>query len=173
MIGLLCFALAVLASPFKSKLRLQAENADRQGLAQRGWKCGAVRNFFPAIVRYSAICATGAARHRPCGGALDEGHCACQIGRALSRFRSRRRFMGCIGFDQGGRRVTYKDRKAGSRNGAIAGLQRIFDCARRPPHLPFKPSKFPFRVQPTDAPAFARLIPSVRMRCSRAPSVAR
>jgi hypothetical protein len=27
MIGLLCFALAVLASPFKSKFRLQAENA--------------------------------------------------------------------------------------------------------------------------------------------------
>jgi hypothetical protein len=27
MIGLLCFALAVLALPFKSKLRLQAENA--------------------------------------------------------------------------------------------------------------------------------------------------
>src|ERR1700738_1599877 len=27
MIGLLCFALAVVASPFKSKLRLQAENA--------------------------------------------------------------------------------------------------------------------------------------------------
>jgi hypothetical protein len=27
MIGLFCFALAVLASPFKSKLRLQAENA--------------------------------------------------------------------------------------------------------------------------------------------------
>src|SRR6202158_5056207 len=27
MIGLLCFVLAVLASPFKSKLRLQAENA--------------------------------------------------------------------------------------------------------------------------------------------------
>jgi hypothetical protein len=27
MIGLLCFAFAVLASPFKSKLRLQAENA--------------------------------------------------------------------------------------------------------------------------------------------------
>ena len=26
---------------------------------------------------------------------------------------------------------------------------------------------YPFRVQPTDAPAFARLIPSVRMRCSR------
>ena len=27
MIGLLCFALAVVASPFKSKLRLEAENA--------------------------------------------------------------------------------------------------------------------------------------------------
>ena len=27
MIGLLCFALAVLASPFKSNLRLEAENA--------------------------------------------------------------------------------------------------------------------------------------------------
>src|SRR5665811_2154603 len=26
---------------------------------------------------------------------------------------------------------------------------------------------YPFRVQPTDAPAFARLIPSARMRCSR------
>src|SRR5258705_7555380 len=30
MIGLLCFALAVLASPFKSKLRLEAENAVRR-----------------------------------------------------------------------------------------------------------------------------------------------
>jgi hypothetical protein len=28
MIGLLCFALAVLASPFKSKLRLEAENVE-------------------------------------------------------------------------------------------------------------------------------------------------
>jgi hypothetical protein len=27
MIGLLCFALAVLASPFKAKVRLEAENA--------------------------------------------------------------------------------------------------------------------------------------------------
>jgi hypothetical protein len=27
MIGLLCFVLAVLASPFKSKIRLEAENA--------------------------------------------------------------------------------------------------------------------------------------------------
>ena len=27
MIGLLCFVLAVLASPFKSKMRLEAENA--------------------------------------------------------------------------------------------------------------------------------------------------
>jgi hypothetical protein len=30
MIGLLCFALAILASPFKSKLRLEAENAVRR-----------------------------------------------------------------------------------------------------------------------------------------------
>jgi hypothetical protein len=30
MIGLLCFVLAVLASPFKSKLRLEAENAVRR-----------------------------------------------------------------------------------------------------------------------------------------------
>jgi hypothetical protein len=28
MIGLFCFVLTVLASPFKSKLRLEAENAD-------------------------------------------------------------------------------------------------------------------------------------------------
>jgi hypothetical protein len=28
MIGLLCFVVAVLGSPFKSKLRLEAENAD-------------------------------------------------------------------------------------------------------------------------------------------------
>jgi hypothetical protein len=27
MIGLICFAVAVLASPFKSKMRLEAENA--------------------------------------------------------------------------------------------------------------------------------------------------
>src|SRR3977135_524103 len=32
MIGLLCFALAVLASPFKSKLRLEAENVVRHQL---------------------------------------------------------------------------------------------------------------------------------------------
>jgi hypothetical protein len=30
MIGLLCFVLAVLASPFKSKMRLEAENAVRR-----------------------------------------------------------------------------------------------------------------------------------------------
>jgi hypothetical protein len=33
MIGLLCFALAVLASPFKSKLRLEAENEVGRALA--------------------------------------------------------------------------------------------------------------------------------------------
>src|SRR5882757_9270707 len=44
MIGLLCFALAVLASPFKSRLRLEAENAvlrhqvDRFA-AQIAWPC--------------------------------------------------------------------------------------------------------------------------------------
>jgi hypothetical protein len=35
MIGLLCFVLAVLASPFKSKLRLEAENAVRCRLPGR------------------------------------------------------------------------------------------------------------------------------------------
>jgi hypothetical protein len=30
MIGLVCFVLAILASPFESKLRLQAENADER-----------------------------------------------------------------------------------------------------------------------------------------------
>jgi hypothetical protein len=33
MIGLLCFVLAALASPFKSKMRLEAENAESSGLA--------------------------------------------------------------------------------------------------------------------------------------------
>ena len=37
MIGLLCFVVAVLASPFKSKIRLEAENAAlrRAGLVSR------------------------------------------------------------------------------------------------------------------------------------------
>jgi hypothetical protein len=47
MIGLLCFVLAVLASPFKSKLRLQAENAVLRQLClsqiNSGHICGAVR----------------------------------------------------------------------------------------------------------------------------------
>src|SRR5882724_5689817 len=37
MIGLLCFVLAVLASPFKSKLRLEAENA--MGWHRAGFRC--------------------------------------------------------------------------------------------------------------------------------------
>jgi len=37
MIGLLCFALAFLASPFKSKLRLEAEN-----------RCFDISDFFEA-----------------------------------------------------------------------------------------------------------------------------
>ncbi len=50
MIGLLCFALAVLASPFKSKLRLEAENAVlrhqlivlRRKMRGRDQICGAI-----------------------------------------------------------------------------------------------------------------------------------
>src|SRR6204780_1600247 len=45
MIGLLCFVLAVLASPFKSKLRLQAENA---GLRHQ---LNVVRRRLPGRVR--------------------------------------------------------------------------------------------------------------------------
>jgi hypothetical protein len=41
MIGLLCFVLAVLASPFKSKLRLEAENAVLQS---RYCECSAAGN---------------------------------------------------------------------------------------------------------------------------------
>src|SRR6202049_4400593 len=45
MIGLLCFVLAVLASPFKSKLRLEAENAGlrHQLIILRGRPHGRVR----------------------------------------------------------------------------------------------------------------------------------
>jgi hypothetical protein len=40
---------------------------------------------------------------------------------------------------------------------------RIVSCNQGAEYL----EGYPVRVQPTDAPAFARLIPSVRMRCSR------
>jgi hypothetical protein len=45
MIGLLCFVLAVLASPFKSKIRLEAENAAlrHQVIVLRRKLCGRVR----------------------------------------------------------------------------------------------------------------------------------
>jgi hypothetical protein len=45
MIGLFCFVLAVLASPFKSKIRLEAENAvlRHQLIALRRKMCGRVQ----------------------------------------------------------------------------------------------------------------------------------
>jgi hypothetical protein len=66
MIGVLCFVLAVLASPFKSKLRLQAENAVlrhqlivlRRGLHRRvrltnhdRWFFIQLYRWFPSILR--------------------------------------------------------------------------------------------------------------------------
>ena len=70
MIGLFCFALAVLASPFKSKLRLEAENAvlRHQLIVLRRRPHGRVRltnhdrlffirlyRWFPAIVKVLTI----------------------------------------------------------------------------------------------------------------------
>jgi len=68
MIGLFCFALAVLASPFKSKLRLEAENAVLRHqliVLSRGRRCRVrltnldrwffiqLYRWFPAILRGS------------------------------------------------------------------------------------------------------------------------
>src|ERR1700731_3346441 len=61
MVGLLCFALAVLASPFKSKLRLEAENAVlrhqlivlRRGLHGRVRLTNYDRWFFIQLYRWS------------------------------------------------------------------------------------------------------------------------
>src|ERR1700690_3218703 len=70
MIGLLCFVLAVLASPFKSKLRLEAENAmlRHQLIVVRGELPGRVRltnhdrwffiqlyRWFPSILQILTI----------------------------------------------------------------------------------------------------------------------
>src|SRR6266478_10243388 len=70
MIGLLCFALAVLASPFKSKLRLEAENAVlrhqlivlRRGLHGRvrltnndRWFLVKMYRWFPSILKVVTI----------------------------------------------------------------------------------------------------------------------
>src|ERR1700675_142959 len=70
MIGLLCFVLAVLASPFKSKLRLQAENAVlrnqlivlRRGLHGRvrltnhdRWFLIQLYHWFPSILKVLTI----------------------------------------------------------------------------------------------------------------------
>jgi hypothetical protein len=60
MIGLLCFALAALASPFKSKLRLEAENAVfrhqlivlRRRLHGRGRLTNLDRRFFIQLYRW-------------------------------------------------------------------------------------------------------------------------
>jgi hypothetical protein len=60
MIGLLCFVLAVLASPFKSKLRLEAENAAlrrqvivlRRKLRGRVWLTNHDRWFFVQLYRW-------------------------------------------------------------------------------------------------------------------------
>jgi hypothetical protein len=50
MIGLFCFVLAVLASPFKSKLRLEAEKAvlRHQLFALAEWLCRAADRIDPA-----------------------------------------------------------------------------------------------------------------------------
>jgi hypothetical protein len=60
MIGLFCFVLAVLASPFKSKLRLEAENAVlrhqliilRRRLHGRVWLTNHDRWFFIQLYRW-------------------------------------------------------------------------------------------------------------------------
>src|SRR5258707_14734821 len=60
MIGLLCFALAVLASPFKSKSRLEAENAAlrhqlivlRRKMPGRPWLTNNDRWFFLQMYRW-------------------------------------------------------------------------------------------------------------------------
>src|ERR1019366_7824469 len=60
MIGLLCFVLAVLASPFKSKLRLEAENAVlrhqlivlRRKMPGRPWLTNNDRRFFFQMYRW-------------------------------------------------------------------------------------------------------------------------
>ena len=70
MIGLLCFVLAILASPFKSKLRLEAENAvlRHQLIVLKRRLCGRVRltnndrwffiqlyRWFPSILKVLTI----------------------------------------------------------------------------------------------------------------------
>src|SRR5258706_14955309 len=60
MIGLLCFVVAVLASPFKSKIRLEAENATlrhqlvvlRRKLKRRARLTNSDRGFFVQLYRW-------------------------------------------------------------------------------------------------------------------------
>src|ERR1700675_1588639 len=81
MIGLLCFALAVLASPFKSKLRLEAENATlrHQLIVLRRRLDGRVRPKIPktpaarAFLEHRANSISGRNRERPIA-ATPSGH---------------------------------------------------------------------------------------------------
>jgi hypothetical protein len=67
MIGLFCFAMAVLASPFKSKLRLEAENAvlrhqshGRAGLTNHDrWFFIQLYRWFPSILQILTIILRG------------------------------------------------------------------------------------------------------------------
>ena len=90
MIGLLCFVLAVLALPFKSKLRLQAENAGlrhqlivlRRGLHGRvpltnndRWFFVQLYHWFPSILKVLTIIRpeTLVSWHRPAFAAIGVG----------------------------------------------------------------------------------------------------
>jgi hypothetical protein len=55
MIGLLCFVLAVLASPFKSKLRLEAENAVLRFTNHDRWFLIQLYRWFPSILEVLTI----------------------------------------------------------------------------------------------------------------------
>src|ERR1700737_4232338 len=55
MIGLLCFVLAVLASPFKSKLRLEAENAVLRLTNNDRWFFVQLYRWFPSILQVLTI----------------------------------------------------------------------------------------------------------------------
>src|SRR3984893_19040078 len=55
MIGLLCFVLAVLASPFKSKLRLEAEEAVLRFTNHDRWFLIQLYRWFPSILKVLTI----------------------------------------------------------------------------------------------------------------------
>ena len=80
MIGLLCFVLAVLASPFKSKIRLEAENAVlrhqlivlRRKLRGRVQFANSDRWFFVQLYRWFPSYPSGSYNH-PSGYAKHTG----------------------------------------------------------------------------------------------------